>query len=213
MGQGRRFLPVHGWWWEHVRHHETRTDSKWRGRGRRGRWGGRGARWRLGGKCGGGEGRRRCGGGWGWRRELPRGTVVATDASDRGEQLDREGEHLLPTCRVREGRGGHMQTSARCRGQVAWQDGMNSSADRSKWRRSSPEVFQNACRCEIEGGTKGGTRRTCRSAERCARKTARRRGSALATRLATATTSAASVVDRPPTKRISGFPLAPAAAC
>ena len=65
--------------------------------------GGRGARWRLGGKCRGGEGRRRCRGGWGCRRELPRGTVVATDAGEQGEQLDRDGEHLLPTCRVRKG--------------------------------------------------------------------------------------------------------------
>jgi hypothetical protein len=54
-------------------------------------------------ECLGGEGRRRCGGGWGCRRTPSRGTVVATDAGDRGEQLYRDGERLLPTCRVRKG--------------------------------------------------------------------------------------------------------------
>ena len=52
LGQVQRSSPVHGWWWERVGHQETRTCSKWHGRGRRGRWGGRGARRRMGGKCG-----------------------------------------------------------------------------------------------------------------------------------------------------------------
>ena len=169
--------------------------------------------WKKRRECVGGGGRRRCGGGWGSRRTAPRGTVVGTDAGERVEQLDRGGEQLLPTCRVREGGGEHMQLCTPFAGKAAWGRGANSSADRSKGRRSSPEVFRNACWCETAWGTNGGTRRTCRSAEWCARESAPRRGSALAIRLAIAATSAASVLDRPPAQHVTGYTVAPEAAC
>ena len=84
---------------------------------------------------------------------------------ERGEELGRGGEYRLPTCRVPEGCGGWERwTLARGGGQVARQHGARSSADRSKWRLSSPEVRWNACRCKEAWGTKEGMRRTCGSA-------------------------------------------------
>ena len=47
-----------------------------------------------------GEGR--CGGGWGCRCTLLLGVVMATDAGEHGESLQRDGDHLLPTCAVGE---------------------------------------------------------------------------------------------------------------
>ena len=169
--------------------------------------------WKMRRECVGGGGRRRCGGGWGCCRTLPRGRVVATGAGEQGGQLDRGGDLILPTRRVREGADGQRQRLWRGGGKVAWQRGAMGSADQSKWRRSSPKVFLNVCRCETAWGTKGGMRRTCVSAERCGYKSARGRGSSLATRLAAATTSAASVLDRPPAQSVTGYTVAPEAAC
>ena len=53
-------------------------------------------------KCLGGWGRGLCGDGWGCRCALLLGALMATDAGERGEPLQRGGEHLLPTCTVGE---------------------------------------------------------------------------------------------------------------
>ena len=57
------------------------------------------------------------------RRTPPRGTVMGTYASERGEQLQREGDNLLSTCRVRKGADGQRQGFRRGGGQVALQRG------------------------------------------------------------------------------------------
>ena len=140
-------------------HSETRLASKWRhppAKQRRAGWGGKAASgWEMRRECLGGEGRRRCGGGWGCRRKLPRGRVVATDAGERGEQLDRGGDHILPTRRVREGADGQRQRLWRGGGKVAWQRGAKGSADRSKWQRSSPKVFGTRAGARLRGTPRG----------------------------------------------------------
>jgi hypothetical protein len=52
--------------------------------------------------------------------------VVATNVREQGEQLQRDGDHVLPTCRLREGADEHAQPITRFAGKAAWQDGANS---------------------------------------------------------------------------------------
>ena len=153
--------------------------------------------WVVGGGGGAGVGGR-C------RRTRPRGTVMATDTSKQREQLQREGDNLLPTCRVHEGADGQRQRFGRGGGQVAWQRGANGLADRSDARPSSAEVNLSACRRETAWGTKGGMRRTCASATGGVCESARK------TRVATTTASGAYryVLDRPPAQRTSGYTVA-----
>ena len=57
----------------------------------------------MGAKCGeclGGGGRGQCRGGR--RRKLLLGREMACEVGEQGKQLQREGEHFLPTCHVRE---------------------------------------------------------------------------------------------------------------